>query len=118
MPEPTFDELMAKADKNELTGDDLQYILNEYAGAVRSEFKLAMEASPENAEAAKLDFCRNHMAEALAQIHWLIRNADSESVQLSAAKFIADGAIDEATREGDPMKELFKKLQAQPTNPN
>jgi hypothetical protein len=110
--EPTFDELMAKADNGDLTGEDLQYVLNEYASAVRNEFEVAMAETPDNAETHKLDFCRNHMGIALADIQWLSRHSDSDSVRLSAAKFIVEGAIDEAKRDGDPLKEIFAKLGA------
>jgi len=108
--EPTFEELMAKADNGQLSGDDMQKILNDYAQSVREEFEVTVAASPENAEEAKRDFCRNHMAHAMAQIHWLTIHAESESVKLSACKFIADGAIKEANKDGDPIAEIMRQL--------
>jgi hypothetical protein len=117
--EPTFDELMARADKDGLSSSDLQYILNEYGRAVRNEFEMALAEKPDDADEAKRDFCRTHMAEMLAEIHWLAKNADSESVKLSAAKYLADGAVKESHKDGDPIKAIINDLMAadQPTNP-
>jgi hypothetical protein len=50
------------------------------------------------------------MGEALASIHWLSRHADSESVKLNAAKWIAEKAIDEANKDGDPIKAIMEEL--------
>lgn len=116
MAEPTFNELMKKADAGELSSRELEYIMQEHARMVREEFEAATAENPENAEKAKVDFCRNHMGTSLAQIQWLSLNADSESVRLAASKFLVQGAIDESEREGDPIKELMQKLQAAPAS--
>ena len=109
----SFDELMKKAadaDKPELTNNDMQTILQDYAKAVREEFEMATKASPDNAEEAARDFARKHQGESLAQIHWLSLYADSEAVKLNASKYLVQLAISESNADGDPIKQIMKEL--------
>jgi hypothetical protein len=106
----SFDELMKKADKGELSQNDMDTILQDYAKAVREEFEIATAARPDNAEEAARDFARKHQGESLAQIHWLSIHADSESVKLNASKYIVSLAISESNAEGDPIKQIMANL--------
>jgi hypothetical protein len=108
--EPSFDELMRSADKGELSQNDMNKILNDYAKAVREEFEMATAKSPDNAEEAARDFARKHQGESLAQIHWLSINADSESVKLNASKYLVSLAISESHADGDPIKQIMNQL--------
>lgn len=116
MPDESFDELMKKADNGELTQDKMEEIIREYAQSVREEFKIAAEADPDNIEEYARDFGRKHAGEALAQIHFLMHNADSETVKMNAAKYIVGLATDESSRDGDPVKQIVKELMGATQN--
>jgi hypothetical protein len=107
-----FDELKDKADSGELTQETLQQRLNEYSAALKAEFETQTKENPENVEEYCKDFFRRNVHSLAAQVIWLANNAESESVQLSAAKFGIGMALDEAKGEGDPIKDLLKSLQA------
>jgi len=108
----SFNELMKKADKGNLSNNDMEKILQDYSKAVREEFEMATAKNPDNAEEAARDFARAHQGESLAQIHWLSLNADSESVRLNASKYIVQLAISESNADGDPIKQIMAGLMA------
>jgi hypothetical protein len=108
--EPTFNELMQRADAGKLTQNDMNKILSDYAKAVREEFEMATAANPDNAEEAARDFARNHQGESLAQIHWLSLHSDSDSVKLNASKYLVQLAISESNADGDPIKQIMNDL--------
>ena len=112
---PSFDELMKKADKGKLSNNDMEKILQDYSKAVREEFEMATAKNPDNAEEAARDFARKHQGESLAQIHWLSINADSESVKLNASKYLVQLAISESNADGDPIKQIMRELTGHPT---
>ena len=121
MPEneetPSFDELMQKADKGNLSNNDMEKILQDYSRAVREEFEMATAKNPDNAEEAARDFARKHQGESLAQIHWLSINADSESVKLNASKYLVQLAISESNADGDPIKQIMHQLMKTDEHP-
>lgn len=110
--EPNFDELNDKADKGELTPENLQTELNKYAAAIESEFRIASAGSPENVDEYARDFFKKNIHSAAAQIVWLAVNSTSDSVRLAASKYVVEQAISDAKGDGDPLKDLMKELSA------
>lgn len=107
-PRP-FEELMAD---DALTEAGLQAELEKYREALRGEYEVATTKNPDNIIELTRDFFKNNSSEAAAQVVWLMCHADSETVRLSAAKYVIDhGAVD-AKVDGDPIKDLLTKLQA------
>lgn len=111
----SFDELNKLADQGKLTMNDMDRVLQEYAKSVREEFEIITKTDPNNFEEAARDFGRNHGGEALSNILFLAGKADSETVRLSASKYIVELGRKESTEEGDPIKKLLKELAEQPT---
>lgn len=111
---PTFDELNQK---DELTQQELQTALNTYAEAIRTEFEDSLKEQDELENVPKYtqDFFKRNVAAAAAQIVWLGNNADSETVKLSASKYVVDKALEDATKDGDPIRDLLKELGATAT---
>jgi hypothetical protein len=105
------DELLEMADEGRLTPDKLQEELKKYRDAYQQEFEIAQKIAPENCEEHARDFFKKNLPELCAQIVWLATNATSESIQLSASKFSIELAIDASKGDGDPVKEMIKRLQ-------
>ena len=98
----------------EHTPDSLEQKLHEYAAAVRSEFAAAEAAAngdpKENADQFAADFAKDNLGNSLAQIAWLSQNSTSDSVRLNACKFLTELAREDARKDGDPFKELMRRL--------
>jgi hypothetical protein len=97
----------------EHTPESLELKLREYSEAIRTEFELAQSQSvtaEENAEKFSVDFAKQNLGNALAQIAWLSQNSTSDSVRLNASKFLTELAREDARNDGDPIKGLLDKL--------
>lgn len=93
----------------------LQAQLEKYKAAIESEYKLAVENAPEQVAEHTKEFFKNQAAQAAAQIAWLCMNAESESVRLSASKYIIDRGVADSASDGDPIKELLTQLTSPTT---
>jgi hypothetical protein len=96
--------------EDEVTEENLQQKLNEYAAAFRQEFEESTKNSPDNVEEYTRDFFKKNIHSAAAQIVWLSNNAASESVRLAASKLVVHEALTDARADGDPIKELLASL--------
>lgn len=105
-----FDELMAKKARGELTDLDIQKELQNYRQALEEEYTAKTEEAPDNTDSHVRDFCRTHVASALAQIVFLMENSDSDTVKMNASKFIVTEAKDESRKDGDPIAEILRGL--------
>lgn len=98
----------------------LQEELAKYKKAIQEEFEstggntlTGGSLDPtENVEKYTRNFFRQNLAGAAAQIVWLSQNSTSDAVKLNASKLIIKEALEDARKEGDPMKELFEMLRA------
>lgn len=107
----SYEELSGLADSGELTEESLQNELAKYRQAIQEEFETSQSEIPENIEEHTKKFFRKNLAHFLAQIVDLSQNASSETVRLSASKFGIQEALKDGRVEGDPVKDLIKKLQ-------
>lgn len=105
-----FNELNRLADEGELTPDTLQQKLADYRGAIEQEFKASTEKNPDDVEASTSDFFKDNIPMAAAQLVWLAHNAESESVQINALKFIIQQGLADADRKGDPIQAVIDQL--------
>lgn len=103
-----------RMDENEVTSENVHQYLNEYAAAMRSEFEDKTKATPDNVEAYTTDFFKSNIHAAAAQIVFLATNSDSDSVKLRASQFIIERALTDGRADGDPIKDLLKKLTPAP----
>jgi hypothetical protein len=106
-----FSELSQLADNGGLSAESFNQKLNSYAEAFRQEYEQSTKESPENVEQYTLDFFKKNIHSAAAQVVWLSNNADSETVRLSASKYVIDQALADGERDGDPIKDLLNSLK-------
>lgn len=106
---PDFNELNSGGD---LTPEELNSALNEYATALRQEMEVKVEKEPESCEAHVREFFQSQVAVLSAQIVWLANNADSETVRLNASKYGIEIAIAAEKDAADPIADIIAKLQA------
>ena len=96
---------------------ELQKELAAYHAAIEEEYKMAAESQPDNVEEHTRNFFRGQAPMAAAQIAWIAANGANESSRLNASKFIIDMAIEEGTKEGDPIKQLLNELSKNDKRP-
>lgn len=113
-----FSEMKEAADKGELTPESLNDKLNQYHEAFRQEFEDKTKKSPDNVDEYTTDFFKKNIHAAAAQVAWLAHNAESESVRLRASQFVIERALTDGRSDGDPIKELLKKLTKNNTVPS
>jgi hypothetical protein len=65
-----------------------------------------------NVEKYTRRFFRQNLAQAVAQVVWLSANSSSDAVRLNASKIIIKEALEDARKDGDPIKELMEALSA------
>lgn len=96
----------------EHTPESLAAMLHKYGKAVREEFELSQTdaTAEDNAEKFSVNFAKKNLGNNLAQVQWLAQNSSSDSVRLNASKFLVELARDDASRDGDPIKDLMKEL--------
>lgn len=102
---------------------DLQAKLAVYHAAIESEFNLVTDAinsgeAPAIAEAAR-KLLQDRAGEAARTIGWLAANADSESVRLTASKYILDNAlgVKGLAIPTDPLEALVNELRGNDAKP-
>ena len=84
--------------------------LSKYQAALESEFKV--EAAKEETLESARKALTPHLVDAIRQISNLARNAESESVRLSAAKFIYSEVCRGDPEAQDPLKTFLKELES------
>jgi ferritin-like protein len=84
--------------------------LHVYREALEQEYKTKVESSPDNVEKLTHEFFKANAAAAAAQIVYLSQNASSDSVRGSMSKYIVEAAKDEASKNGDPIRDLLKEF--------
>lgn len=99
------------------TPESLEKTLHQYAAAIRSEFETSYsDTDPkENAERFSEDFAKENLPNNLAQIQWLASNSTSDGVRANCAKYLVELARKDATKDGDPIKELMSKFIKTPS---
>lgn len=116
----TYEEMM---NDDNLTEESLQDELRKYKEAYQQEYEIKMkrvadgEVDPKQITDYTRDYFKANLAGAAAQIVWLSSNADSETVSLSASKFVVEQALTDAKVDGDPVAALLAQLQANDPKP-
>lgn len=100
----------------ELTPEKVAEALNVYATALQKEFEEKTQAEPENVAQYTKEFFKRNVHGAAAQIVWLSTFAESETVKLSASKYVVEQAIKDEEDAQDPVRDLLTKLKANDGN--
>jgi len=94
-----------------ITAESLQAELRRYQQAYKEEFDQAQEAHPEQTIDNTLEFFKNNVPMACAQIVWLMENSTSDSTRLASSKYVIDrvfkGMVDSPE---DPVRDILAAL--------
>ena len=105
----SFEDLSESADNGELTPQQLQEELAKYTAAYKQEFDEKLAQGTDSRVISTREFFREHLSLAAAEVVYLCSNATSESVKLSAAKYIIETAIAQSEDE-ETISDLLKQL--------
>lgn len=96
----------------------IEQMMRDHHKACEAEFEASIRQEPENVIEHTQEYFKKNIKYYVGTVHQLALNASSESVQLSACKFAIELATQLAKDDGDPIKDLFKKLDKKPQPAN
>lgn len=85
--------------------------LHAYREAIEQEYQTKVANAPDDVDALTRDFFKKNAVAAAAQIVYLSQNAESETVRGSMSKYVIEKAVEDADKDGDPIRKLLEGLQ-------